>query len=219
MPRVSDEHLERRRQQILDAARVCFVRKGFHQTSMQDVFTESGLSAGAVYRYFKGKDELVMALATTAAGDIRARMLEIIEGDPLPTPAELIAHMTDWIQAQSGPDGRIRLAPQAWSLALTDEQAAVPVRETMAGIRSMWREYAGLMDDAGWLPPGSDLDAVAAALFGLLPGFVLQHLLIADLDPGQYIRGVDALFPYGDRRYSAHTPPADTGDPARPGVR
>ncbi|MEU4312497.1 TetR/AcrR family transcriptional regulator [Nocardia sp. NPDC024068] len=213
MPRVSDEHLERRRQQILDAARVCFVRKGFHQTSMQDVFTESGLSAGAVYRYFKSKDDLVMALATTAAGDVRARMLEFIEHDPLPTPAELIAHMTDWIYTQSGPEGRIRLAPQAWSLALTDAQAAIPVRNTMTGIRAMWREYAVRMHDAGWLPADSDLDAVAAALFGLLPGFVLQHLLMGDLDSDQYIRGVDTLFPYGDRRYPAPSP-AETADAA-----
>ncbi|WP_369028857.1 TetR/AcrR family transcriptional regulator, partial [Nocardia farcinica] len=64
MPRVSEEHLERRRQQILVAAQRCFSRKGFYNTSMQDVFAESGLSAGAVYRYFKSKDELVAALAS-----------------------------------------------------------------------------------------------------------------------------------------------------------
>lgn len=199
MPRVSPEHLERRRRQILDAARVCFVRKGFHQTSMQDVFTESGLSAGAVYRYFKSKDELVIALASTAAGDIRSRMSEAIQRDPLPTPAELLAHMTEWVQAQSGPEGRLRLAPQAWSLALIDEHAAEPVRQTMQGIREMWRHYAERMREAGWLPADADLDAVAAALFGLLPGFVLQHLLIGTLDREQFLRGVATLFPYGTR--------------------
>ncbi|MEV0363630.1 TetR/AcrR family transcriptional regulator [Nocardia fusca] len=197
MPRVSDEHLERRRRQILDAARICFVRKGFHQTSMQDVFTESGLSAGAVYRYFKSKDELVIALASTAAGDIRAQMTAVIHSDPLPTPAELIARMTDWIETQSGPEGRIRLAPQAWSLALIDDEAAAPVRRTMASIREMWREYAERMRTAGWLPPDADVEAVAAALFGLLPGYVLQHLLLGDLVRDQYLRGVDTLFPYG----------------------
>ncbi|WP_431938717.1 TetR/AcrR family transcriptional regulator [Nocardia grenadensis] len=198
MPRVSDEHLERRRQQILDAARICFVRKGFHQSSMQDVFTESGLSAGAVYRYFKSKDELVIALASTAAGDIRAQMTAVIQSDPLPTPAELIARMTEWIDTQSGPEGRIRLAPQAWSLALIDEEAAAPVRRTLAGIRGMWHEYAERMRAAGWLPPDADVDAVAAALFGLLPGYVLQSLLLGDLVRDQYLRGVDILFPYGD---------------------
>src|SRR5918993_6093003 len=76
MPRVSEAHRERRREQILDAARRCFIRKGFHQSSMQDVFAESGLSAGAVYRYFKSKDELVAALASDAGTDIRAVLIE-----------------------------------------------------------------------------------------------------------------------------------------------
>ncbi|WP_280426573.1 TetR/AcrR family transcriptional regulator [Nocardia carnea] len=197
MPRVSAEHLERRRQQILDAARSCFIRKGFHQTSMQDVFTESGLSAGAVYRYFKSKDEIVVALASTASGDVRGRMSEAIHRDPLPTPAELVADMTVWISAQSGPEGRLRLAPLAWSLALTDDNAAGPVQQTMTGIRAMWREYAERMRENGWLPADADLDAVASALFGLLPGFVLQHLVIGDLSNEQYVRGVAALLPYG----------------------
>lgn len=200
MPRVSDEHLERRRQQILDAARACFVRKGFHQTSMQDVFTESGLSAGAVYRYFKGKDDLVFALASTAAGDIRAAMTKAIDRDPLPTPAELVAHLTAWIDVQAGPEGRLRLAPQAWSLALIDQQAAYPIRETMAGVRDMWRIYAEKMRSRGWLPEDADTDAVGSAMFGLMPGYVLQYLIIGDADREQYIRGVETLFPYGPPR-------------------
>ncbi|MEU4431117.1 TetR/AcrR family transcriptional regulator [Nocardia rhamnosiphila] len=216
MPRVSDEHLERRRRQILDAARICFVRKGFHQTSMQDVFTESGLSAGAVYRYFKSKDELVIALASTAAGDIRAQMTAVIHSDPLPTPAQLVARMTDWIDTQSGPEGRIRLAPQAWSLALVDEEAAAPVRRTLTGIREMWREYAERMRAAGWLPPDADVNAVAAALFGLLPGFVLQHLLLGDLVRDQYLRGVDTLFPYGDPENRGTWPAAGSTTVAGP---
>jgi len=50
MPRVSDEYLEQRRQQILGAARRCFARQGFYETSMKDVFREASLSAAVVYR-------------------------------------------------------------------------------------------------------------------------------------------------------------------------
>src|SRR4051812_15246923 len=63
MPKVSERHAEARRRQVLDAARACFSRRGLHRTSMQDVFRESGLSPGAVYTYFFGKEEIVRAVA------------------------------------------------------------------------------------------------------------------------------------------------------------
>jgi len=62
VPKVSSAHLEARRQQILGAARACFARRGFHQATMQDICQEAGVSAGAVYRYFAGKDALIDAL-------------------------------------------------------------------------------------------------------------------------------------------------------------
>jgi TetR/AcrR family transcriptional repressor of uid operon len=52
-----------RRGAILDAAQVCFVRAGFHRTTMQDVAREAGMSAGNLYRYFDSKDALVAGLA------------------------------------------------------------------------------------------------------------------------------------------------------------
>lgn len=61
MPKVSEAHLERRRQQILNAAMACFARKGFHQTTMADIAAEAGVSDTLAYRYFSGKEELVEA--------------------------------------------------------------------------------------------------------------------------------------------------------------
>ncbi|TQM25710.1 TetR/AcrR family transcriptional regulator [Nocardia bhagyanarayanae] len=197
MPRVSEEHLERRRQQILDAARLCFARKGFFETSMQDVFTESGLSAGAVYRYFKSKNEIIAALATQTTVDLRAAIAEAVRTDPLPTPAQLVRGIAEEVVRRSGPDGPVRLAPQAWALALVHDGAAEPVRATMHAMRDLWRDYAVRMREQGWLPEDADTDAVAKAIIGFLPGFILQHLILEDLDPDTLARGVDLLIPVG----------------------
>src|ERR1700750_2986663 len=62
MPKVKPETLAIRREEILQAAEICFARKGFHQTTMQDVIKESGLSAGCIYGHFAGKDELIQAI-------------------------------------------------------------------------------------------------------------------------------------------------------------
>ena len=59
MPKVSPEHAEARRQQILKAAVHCFAEKGFHPTTMQDICKKAQLSPGAVYLYFPGKEKLI----------------------------------------------------------------------------------------------------------------------------------------------------------------
>jgi TetR/AcrR family fatty acid metabolism transcriptional regulator len=56
-PDVSTE----RRHQILDAAEKVFVRHGFAESTMEQIVEESHLSKGAIYWYFKGKDEIIGA--------------------------------------------------------------------------------------------------------------------------------------------------------------
>jgi AcrR family transcriptional regulator len=51
-----------RKQQIYQAALTCFNLKGYYQTTMDDIVTESGLSKGALYWYFSSKKELFIAL-------------------------------------------------------------------------------------------------------------------------------------------------------------
>jgi AcrR family transcriptional regulator len=57
-PDVSKE----RTQQILDAAIKVFSRMGFHKASMDDIVAEAGLSKGALYWYFKSKDEIIAGI-------------------------------------------------------------------------------------------------------------------------------------------------------------
>src|SRR5437868_10434593 len=52
-----------RRVQILDAALVCFAKRGFHQASMHDISAEAGISVGLIYRYFENKDAVISAMA------------------------------------------------------------------------------------------------------------------------------------------------------------
>jgi AcrR family transcriptional regulator len=58
-PNVSEE----RRSQIVQSAIQVFGRKGFDKTRMDDVATESGLSKGLLYWYFKSKEEIIIAIA------------------------------------------------------------------------------------------------------------------------------------------------------------
>jgi AcrR family transcriptional regulator len=68
MPKVTEAYLQARRAEILDAAWTCLARKGYHQTTMQDICEESGLSYGAIYRYFASKQEILVAIFDRVAG-------------------------------------------------------------------------------------------------------------------------------------------------------
>ena len=57
-----DPALERVREQIVKAARACFVRFGTEKTSMSDVAKEAGVSRGTVYRYFRDRSELIQGV-------------------------------------------------------------------------------------------------------------------------------------------------------------
>ncbi len=51
-----------RRPQILKAAGLVLARRGFDAMRMEEVAQEAGVSVGTLYWYYKGKDEMVMAL-------------------------------------------------------------------------------------------------------------------------------------------------------------
>ncbi|MEB3024942.1 MULTISPECIES: TetR/AcrR family transcriptional regulator [unclassified Parvimonas] len=53
---------EERKWQIRYAAKNVFLRKGFHNTTMEDVISESGMSKGGVYRYYKSISDMLFDL-------------------------------------------------------------------------------------------------------------------------------------------------------------
>jgi len=61
---------QRTRKNILNCARKVFARAGYVTLRMSDVAEESGVSMGALYRYFQNKDDLFVNLI----GDIHEQM-------------------------------------------------------------------------------------------------------------------------------------------------
>src|ERR1043166_4140350 len=60
-----------RRSQILNAAMLCFAKRGFHQASMHDISAEAGISVGLIYRYFENKEAVISAMADRHKAEIQ----------------------------------------------------------------------------------------------------------------------------------------------------
>ncbi|MGK5442346.1 TetR/AcrR family transcriptional regulator [Micromonospora sp. URMC 105] len=193
MPRVSDAHLAARRQQILDAARRCFLRDGFHNTSMQDVIAEAGLSVGAVYRYFPSKNDLITSIAQSVIGGADAVFAELAAAEPPLPLVEALDRALTYVDAQAGEDGILPLAIQVWSESLRDPALATFVKTTYSGFRDRFTLLARRAREAGELPPDADPEAVGTALFGLVPGYLMQKVLTGRPDRRSYLAGVRTL--------------------------
>jgi len=66
MPKVVPEYKEEAKSRILDAANKVFAEKGYHEATMDDIAKRLGVSKGAIYLYFSGKEDLFEAMCKTA---------------------------------------------------------------------------------------------------------------------------------------------------------
>ena len=88
---VADE----RRAQIMEAALACFTRKGYNNTTMDDIAAESGLSKGSLYWYFKSKEDL---FAAALASPIVAWGNEAVTAlEQCPTASDKLHTLARWM--------------------------------------------------------------------------------------------------------------------------
>ncbi|MFD8472699.1 TetR/AcrR family transcriptional regulator [Streptomyces globisporus] len=187
MARVSQEHLDARRRQILDGAARCFARNGFHGTSMQGVLKEVGLSAGAVYRYFSGKEDIIAAITEETFAVIRGAFEEAARMTPPPTPDALLSRVLGGVLSGQvhGLERRIfaALVVQLWSETLRDERLAALLDEGYAIMRVAWGKLVDAYRSAGILSSGVPGDHVARTMIATAQGFIVQEALFGDVRP------------------------------------
>ncbi|GAA3655828.1 TetR/AcrR family transcriptional regulator [Nonomuraea antimicrobica] len=187
------EHLEARRRQILDAARRCFIHNGFHATSMQDVLAEAELSAGAVYRYFKSKDDIIAATAAEALAEVASAF----EADDGARPPDL-DNIVDLVLGVgrpplSGSQESAQLLVQVWSEALRSPSLCTALKEVMVEARGVVGGLVARHQQRGLLPADVPAEQVADVLMALVDGFLVRRAVFGHADSAAFRNGMRAL--------------------------
>jgi TetR/AcrR family transcriptional regulator, transcriptional repressor of aconitase len=175
MPKVSQQHRDARREQILAAARRCFLRDGFHATSMQDLFAEAGLSSGAVYSYFASKDDVIAAIAEENMLSVAELVRTVTTRQPGRSVGAVLADVMDMLHAKDTQDGLGKLIVIAWSEALRSPALAARFTALIAQIQANLAEV--IRHSPGNLPGDVSTDVLATTLLSLVPGYLLQLAL------------------------------------------
>src|SRR6202167_6332405 len=215
MPRITDERRAARREprgeKVLEAARACLQEHGLEAVSMEMIIARSGLSTGAVYSYFKGKDDIISAVVTDGTAAMGRQLAPILKNpDPPPLPEfteQLLRTIADFGQDKHDGIDRLLVALHGWShsqsdpgLQATTRAAYRTQRELLAGTVRRWQA-------AGTLDPGADPDGIAQLLQSICLGFVAQRALAGDADVQAHASALQALTPHQLTR-----PPDDARD-------
>jgi TetR/AcrR family transcriptional regulator, transcriptional repressor of aconitase len=200
MPRISAERREARREQILDAARACILEHGLEAVSMEMIIDRSGLSTGAVYRYFKGKDEIIGAAVSGSVNEIAAAAVTILTSMTPALPAQLVeellaawvAYSRSGVGAAAGLD-RMPAALHGWSYAQTDPELKAAMRAGLEGFRELCVPVIKRWQTDGVIAAGVEPDAVAQLILSICLGFVVQRSLTGDAGVQAHADAVAAL--------------------------
>ena len=192
-PKVSEQYMEERRSQILDAAVATFSRKGFHQTTIEDIRLEAGVSRGAVYHYFKTKEDIIDGIRQRSAkqtepvlalgaadNDVDSRLVNLIDA-------------TLSIMGSPGSVEANRLAMFLWAESLVNERI-------MAGQLPSFRPYLEVLSgavaeaqQAGRLDSSLEPEAAARIIAGAMIGLQVQLTWEPGIDIGAAHRAITSM--------------------------
>jgi AcrR family transcriptional regulator len=203
MVRITTEEFQSRREEILTAGTRVFARKGCAQATMQDVAAEVGLSVGAIYRYYPGKDDLVRAVFERIGASTRELFTRAAERAD--SPADILRN-AGWALEQ-----RFKEAPAHEETILVLEAILAEVRREegcRSGGRQLREAYIFLTErlfrqaqEQGVLDPGLDPRGLATLFVSLMVGI---HVLSLELGESLDMRPLPEMVDELLERFAPH---------------
>ena len=182
------------RDRIVQAAMELFWRKGYGSTSIADILETAKVNSGSLYYFFKGKQELLVAVLEAYRDGIGPMLLKPSWGE-VDDPIEKVF-------ALLGTYRRLLVETDCFygcpigSLALEIDEPDPEVRELIAANFANWTDAVrGCLEQAG-LAKLTDTEALAELVLTVMEGAVMQTRTYRDI--GHYDRAVDQLRRYLD---------------------
>ena len=166
---------DERRAQILEAAKRCFVEKGFAATRMDDVAKAAGLSKGGLYFHFKSKEELMVAVVrqvnVTIEGFFNAAKLWT---DPM--PVQILNLLTFYFGYLTQHEDEARLNQCVLDEALRNELVSDVVQSGEELFLSHLRHIISRAQQQGQIAAELDLDVAVRTSMIVIEGVKTKWL-------------------------------------------
>jgi TetR/AcrR family transcriptional regulator, transcriptional repressor of aconitase len=196
MPRITEERRVARREQVLEAARACLEEHGLEAVSMEMIIARSGLSTGAVYGYFKGKDDIINAVVTEGTAAMAADLAPVLrnpEPPPLPQLVGQVLRTMANFGRQKGDVDRLLASIHGWSHSQTDPKLKAATRASYSGLRKLFAEAVKRWQAAGTFDAEVDPEDMAQLLTSITLGFVAQRALAGSAGIPAHVTALESL--------------------------
>jgi TetR/AcrR family transcriptional repressor of uid operon len=163
-----------RHTQILDAALVCFAKRGFHQASMHDISAEAGISVGLIYRYFENKDAVISAMADRHKKEIH-KVLE--RAQQAPTLLESLEILFTAHCCEDAPQVVSAFVVDLYAEASRNPQVADLVRDVLKTAMDGVTDLIARLPEAESAAHGLKPHEVAELIFAVSRGMLMRDVL------------------------------------------
>jgi AcrR family transcriptional regulator len=183
-----------RKQQLLDSARRCIARQGYHQTTMDEIAQEAGLSKGALYWYFKSKDEIFIALCNFMCNEHLELLKQLTEQKMSIRELAFVAG-DKFLELMTDESEHYKVFFEFWSLADENEE----IKKAFGTAQKTWHEtIANLISwgiQRGEIKSGINVSQLSIALMSIFDGIMVEYAFNKSLDIKNIWRTiVSALF-------------------------
>jgi len=166
------------RNAIVDASMDLFARRGYHGTSVAQIAQATGLTKGALYWYFKGKEDLFLTVLDRIRTRWRDEIISRVEAsEGVRDKLEQLFEATSEMVASTD-------NPYSMHLFLVAAGAQPEMTDFEDAIRSTYAEYMKLIAETirngqedGEIKKDIDAESAALGIIGCLEGIVLQARL------------------------------------------
>ena len=201
MPKVSEEYIEKKKKEIIEAAyRVC-MRKPVASVDMKDIIEEAGFSHGVIYRYYKDLDEVLrdMVFSLNSEYRIDSKLDEILSGgtDSWEEKTAAVCSLLAEQMTSVGVD-IMKISLYCDTLAMSDPKRAADIARKLGSdgqspllylVASMSAFLNRVKHEKG-LRPSRPIDEILQFMIvtfqGIQTGYVMSHCFSSDQIKGTY---------------------------------
>ncbi|VFQ46809.1 TetR family transcriptional regulator [Desulfoluna butyratoxydans] len=179
MARKTKEDAEKTRLGIMDAALTLFDLKGYSRTTLGDIADEAGVSRGAIYWHFQGKEDILAQCCDWVKGTIDDRRFKLTDSEPHTWETVLKALHSYLALLETNTRYARLYRVLKYKVEYTDEMHSFLTSQklnTEEGIANVTEVFAALAE-AGELKPGLDPRLCGISLVSFTWGIVEMWIL------------------------------------------